>query len=370
MKKQTAKTKRSVKASKRPLAPHVRASLLHVAPHKATGKRLAHHHTSHGALLVILVLAGIILFVGIATIRANATSGSNQVHITAQVNGKAPTRGALITSPNTKTQTNSSQLQVTGTCPSGNLVAVYSQGTSVGSTVCQDEGFNLPVQLISGVNVIQAQNYDSLNQAGPTSDQIEVKYVPPVVTPTTPVIPVLTVDPTITAPPAPQPTANPCYQASSDQTPLPGGLSLAVNCVTRSVFVGETISLPITITGGIGPYALTIDWGDESAPDLKSFPSAGNYTVDHTYQAPNIKQLSFRLADTNGASFAMKAVVDVNGTVATAPSTPTTSSVNPSWVEATIPIYSGVAVLIVGFWAGDIFQRYAVARVRARHRRR
>jgi hypothetical protein len=354
-------------AKKIPLSHHVRASLVTLAPHASTGRRLSHRHTTHGALLLILAMAGAILTLGLATIQTNALSSSQSVTVTATVNGHAPTVGAIITSPADQTKTNVQQQDVSGTCPTGTYVAVYHQGTSAGSTTCTDTGtFTVTVQLSPGVNMLQAQDYDINNQPGPTTDPISVEYIPPP-QPTAPVQPSVTIDKTIIPLAVPKPVDNPCFNDPQQQTPLKNQVSLTVSCMTKDVYIGQPVYVPVSINGGSPPYALTIDWGDDSADDLHSFSSPGNYIVDHVFRTPQIKKLSLRVADANGTTYAIQTVVQVNGssttTNNTSPVTQLADTTKSSWLDSTIPIYGGLAILVFGFWIGDIFQRL----IRARH---
>ncbi len=340
------------KSKKIAVSTHVKASLRYVAPHKHTGKRLAHKQTSHGVLLIILILAGIILLLNLATLRASGLSGNVDVSLT--VPAPPPTTGVHITSPTDGSRVTTSLVTVSGTCPTGNLVAIYRNGVSAGSTICTDQStFSLPVQLQPGLNVLQAQNYDALNQPGPSTSQISVTYIAPLsnnaATPAADQLPS----------PVPQPSASPCY-LNNQQVPQGHALILLVPCITRSVYVGENLSLPVTITGGIKPYALYVDWGDTTTTELFSFASDGRQFLAHTFATSGIKTIQLRLADSTGNSYRIQTVVQVDGTTAVPASSPLQgvgNTLQQVWVEASVPVYWSVVALFAGFWIGDIFQR-------------
>src|ERR1035437_7687326 len=84
---------------------------------KHTGKLISHRHTSHVALMLILITVGIFLYAsqGISWAAKFVSSGS--VSIGAVVPGPPPTIGAVISSPvNGTTVSSVSVIQVAGTC--------------------------------------------------------------------------------------------------------------------------------------------------------------------------------------------------------------------------------------------------------------
>lgn len=361
-KQNTAKNKRSHAK----IRSHVRASLTYVAPHKHTGKRLPHRHTSHGFLFLLLIAAGIILFFSLATLEAAGITKNGQINVTLTVPGAPPTTGAVINTPLDKSKVTKPLIVVSGTCPSGNIVAVYTNGQFAGSTSClSDNSFQTTIQLRVGVNTLQAQNYDALNQPGPLTDQIEVLFEPD--DPTTPVPAVvntaddITLDLSIPDTLAPAPSENPCY------APVDLGattqLTLVVMCVTRNVFVGEKIVLPVTILGGIGPYALSVDWGEGNSPQLYSLNRAGQHQVSYTYSIPRLKNISLSLADASGQTFRLETVIDVNydgseTVTGVSPFQNTLNNLTGIWLEASVPLYWAAVTLFLGFWVGDLFQRF------------
>lgn len=293
-----------ISKSQKPSA-HIKASLTYVAPHAHTGRRLTHKHTSHGLVLIFLIVAGIILFLSLATLEASGVSRNGQINLTAVVPSTPPLKGAVIKTPSKQSNVQQPLTTVTGTCPSGNMTAIYNNGVFTGSTICSsDETFQTVVQLNQGLNTLQAQNYDALNQAGPATDQITIKFEPARL----PALPVLntpadiTIDPTIPQSSAPQPSERPCYDEPGSPTGS-SSLNLLVSCITRNIFTGELLELPVTLQGGIGPYALSIDWGDATGDQLYSFSQSGSQILSHTYRLPKVKNISLRLADADGATY-------------------------------------------------------------------
>ena len=72
---------------------------------------------------------------------------------------------------------------VSGTCGPGLLVKLFNNNQLIGSASCELDGtFRINLSLSVGKNILTALNYDTLDQAGPTSPSVIVL----VITPTTP----------------------------------------------------------------------------------------------------------------------------------------------------------------------------------------
>ena len=368
-KQKTTKNKKRTQ-KKLPLRTHVKATLLKISPHKHTGRLLSHRHTSHGGLLIILMMAGVTLLISLATLDSLGLTGG-QVSVSLSVPGAAPTVGAVITNPVTQTEITQALLKVGGTCPDANVISVYNNGYFTGSSTCHDGIFEIVIQAQIGLNVLQAQNYDDLNQPGPATDQVTIHYQPLTSASTTnataPIAIALNtaetirIDPTIVNVVAPQPVANPCYD-DNQALRNTGSLYLQVSCITRNIFVGETLSLPISIINGIKPYALSVDWGDKESPQVYSIQHEGTSVLQYTFKLPKVRDITLRVADSSGSSYILHTVVSVNsdGTAPTAGATgvqKVTRDLQNIWIRSSIPTYWAILALTCGFWVGDIFQR-------------
>jgi hypothetical protein len=369
----TKKVQRSTNSKRHPvkkqvsLAYHIAKSLTALSSHSVTGKVVHPRHTSHGVLIGILLVAGIALFSNLGMFRAYtyALTSAGSVSIGLTVNGQPPIAGAYITIPTNNSVVSSSVLDVRGTCPSTVLVAIYDNGAFVGSAVCDSNGaYVIPISLEPGTNILQAQDYDGLNQPGPTTAQITVTY-PVVITTGSTGQAVITVIPVEQVPivshPAPQPSVNPCYDAASTDAIKRTDLALQVSCIIRNVFAGQSVAVPITIVNGVPPYALTVEWGD-SITDLRSFAQAGRSIWLHTYQTSGFHTLKMQVSDALGTKTTLQTVMSVNGDPAitsttTKPVATIINNVKNLWVEAPVPLYIAAVTLTLGFWVGDIFNR-------------
>lgn len=369
MKKQTKtnrNTKKKTPVTKGLLAYHIAASLVSIAPHPHTGRSLHRRHTSHGALFLVLILTGILLFNNLGTLRAFGLQGSGSTTVTVNVSGDPPTIGADITYPTANTITKSPQIQVSGTCPADTLVATYNNGIFAGSSMCAQDGtYATVIQLIVGINILQSQDYDGLNQPGPATSQVQITReqdpVPVGTDPETPVIATTTTDiapdpkpPVVT--PAPQPSVNPCFDTSKTDALNPKNPTIIANCIKRSVFTGDTVTLPIRLTGGTAPYALWIDWGDGTT-ELKTVLNNEYNDYTHSYKAAGIISVSMKTTDADGTTSFLQTVVQVNGTTPTGTPSSIAAGLGTIWTDAPVPLYVAAATLVLGFWVGDVFQR-------------
>jgi len=361
-----------------------------------------HRHTSHGVLLIALLLTGVLLFSNLGALRAYGLTSSGSRTITVNIAGAPPSVGADITFPTNNTTTKSPQIQVVGTCEPSTLVATYSNGSFVGSSMCTSGGdYTTTIQLQVGVNMLQSQDYDGLNQPGPVTAQVQITreqdpvpvttpiptQTPTITTTSTPTVATVPADivPDLTPPvvvAAPQPADNPCFESSKKGASTLDVPTILTKCINRSVATGETITLPVRVTGGMAPFALSIDWGD-GVIESKSVLDTEYHNYDHTYAAAGIIRVGLQTTDSNGSTSFLQTVVQINGTpVAATTGTPSTlatitANLGSIWTEAPVPLYWAAVTLVLGFWFGDVFQRifakgsYAIKRPRApvnRHR--
>lgn len=188
-----------------------------------------------------------------------------------------PTQGATVTTPGNGSSFTTSPITVTGICPTGLLVEVYDNGVMVGSVMCTNGSFSLQVSLFSGTNDITALVYDDIGQTGPSSNTNTVTYTNTHLT---------------------------AFGALITLTSLYG---------RRSAAAGSQLDWPLQLSGGAGPYAFSIDWGDGSPSDLKSQALAGIVTITHVYKKAGIYQVNIKVTDVNGVSAFLQVIAVANG---------------------------------------------------------
>ena len=226
------------------------------------------------------------------------------------INEVPPTQGATITSPANGASFTQLPVTVTGWCPNGLLVKIYSNGIFSGSVMCAGSSYSAKTDLFSGRNDLTAIVYDSLDQAGPSSNTVTVNYV-----------------------------------ANTANANVANLVALTSNYARRGADPDQILTWPIIISGGAAPYALSVDWGDGLASDLYTSSSAGEYTIQHTYNKSGTYSVLIKAADNNGRDAYLQLVAVANGVV-TEPTT-TTSKNNATITESSITSLSWVLVTII-----------------------
>jgi len=349
--------------TKRPVLRHLR-----LIETSHTGKLINHHHTSHLALVIITLIAGILLFVNYCIAGAQTMTGTGSVSVGVVVPGPAPTKGAKILEPSDKTISTNSVIDVSGTCSSGLLVTIYDNTKSVGSTLCTTKGvFSVKIQLKMGENALQAVNYDNINQAGPGTPIIIVTLINTAIQSLDKIInPAIAASATIdklenpAIIPAITPTKSSC-DGYDDSTILSSGgeLNVSVVCVIRGIQPNEQSKIGVIVSGGQEPYALHVNLGNSTNDDvLVSVPKPGYTTIPVSYSDPGQYTVSVKAKDKIGSMAITQTIVEVNGIIGlNTVASLQYSSFNDSWLQAQVPIYLAVLALTVGFWIGDIFDR-------------
>ncbi len=230
-----------------------------------------------------------------------------------------PTVAASITTPGTGNSFTASPITVSGICQTGLLVEVYDNNVMVGSVVCAGGSFSLQVSLFAGTNDLTSIVYDDLNQAGPVSNIATVTYT------------------------------------DTHLSAFGSLITLTSSYGRRSAPTGTELSWPLQLSGGTGPYAFSIDWGDGSTADLKSQSLAGVVTIAHTFKTAGIYQLNVKVTDTNGVSAFLQVVGVSSGKVdaaaaaaAAAANNKPTIVTNVVWIPAAV----AVVLLIPAYWLG------------------
>jgi len=226
----------------------------------------------------------------------------------------APTVGASITTPGSGSSFSTSPITVNGICPDGLLVQVYDNNVMVGSVMCTNGSFSLQVSLFAGVNELSVLVFDDLEQAGPISNIVTVNYT------------------------------NTQFSAFGALITLTSAYG------RRSAPTDAQLTWPLQLSGGAGPYAFSIDWGDGTALDLKSQPLAGIIDIDHVYKKAGIYQVNVKVTDVNGVSAFLQVIGLGNGKVEAAPAEapPTATRTEVLWIPAVI----AVALLFPAYWLG------------------
>jgi hypothetical protein len=229
-----------------------------------------------------------------------------------------PTEGASITTPANGASFANSPITVNGICPTDLLVQVYNNGVMVGAVVCQNGSFSVEVSLFAGVNELSAKVFDNLDQTGPDSNIATINYT------------------------------DTSFAAFGEL------ITLTSSYGRRAAPAGGELSWPLQLSGGTGPYAFSIDWGDGSTLELKSQSLAGLVTILHSYKKAGIYQVNTRVTDANGVSAFLQTIavasgkVDTTTAAPTANDTPTTVRKEVLWIPAAVALI----LLLPTYWLG------------------
>lgn len=190
-----------------------------------------------------------------------------------------PTQAATITTPGNGASYDTSPITVSGICQTGLLVEIYNNEVMVGAVMCEGGSFSLQVSLFAGVNELSAIVYDDLGQAGPRSSIVTVNYT------------------------------DTSFQAFGEL------ITLTSSYGRRAAAAGSELVWPLQLSGGTGPYAFSIDWGDGSKMELKSVALAGVIDINHAYKRAGIYLVNVTVTDVNGVSAFLQVVAVSNGQV-------------------------------------------------------
>lgn len=257
---------------------------------------------------------------------------ANSFGMQGTISAPPPTGNATITVPSNGQSFTQVPIQVSGTCPSGLLVEVLNNGVMVGSTMCENGSFSLQIILFPGQNELTARVLDDLGQEGEASNTVTVSY---------------------------------STSTDASFSAFASAIILTSSYSRRAVDPGTTLEWPLQLSGGTGPYAFSIDWGDGSDPELMSQASAGLITIKHVYKTAGIYRVTIKVVDTNGVTGFLQVIAVANGEAESAIKTdqkePATTIIRNKviWIPAAVVL----ALLIPAFWLG----RRAEARAIRKH---
>lgn len=272
-------------------------------------------------LLVIGAWVGLISNSSLAVTRQNGSVG-----VQGKVLAPPPSRAPTINVPGNGQSFNSLPITVSGFCENGTLVEIYKNNVFAGSAQCQNGSYRLEIDLFDGRNDLTAKEYDDLNQAGPDSNVVTVNF-------------------------------------SSTIPSIGPRISLTSEFSKRGANPGSILSWPIALSGGTGPYAISIDWGDKSKQDLISQQLPGVFNIQHTYSQSGVFNILIRASDANGNVAFLQVVGVGNGPIAQAG---TNSSNGIITKESTKLIWWPIPILFafisLAYWLGMQHQLEAIRR--------
>jgi hypothetical protein len=227
-----------------------------------------------------------------------------------------PKQGATITTPGSGASFSTSPITVNGICPTDLLVQVYDNGVMVGSVMCTNGSFSVQVSLFAGTNELTAAVFDELGQTGPASNIVTVTYT------------------------------------NTNFAEFGSLVTLTSSYGRRSAPAGVTpLEWPLQLSGGQGPYAFSLDWGDGSKPDLKSQALSGVVTISHEYKNAGIYKVNVIATDVKGASAFLQVIAVSSGKVDSNSSDKDTKAASGTTV-LWIPTAIALVLQVPAFWLG------------------
>lgn len=202
---------------------------------------------------------------------------SGSVGLQGTISTGPPTRGATIAVPSNGAVFTSIPITVSGLCPNGTIVKVFSNNVFMGSAFCNGGSYSVQISLFSGKNDLVARVYDALDQAGPDSNTVSVTF--------------------------------------NDASYAQFGTHVMLTSVyaQRGAPPNKELIWPIILSGGIGPYAISVDWGDGSPTDLISQSITGTFEIKHIYKTPGIYKVIVKATDKNGGTAFLQLVAQATG---------------------------------------------------------
>lgn len=280
---------------------------------------------------IVIVLAGITAVLSLVSLTSThtfAATESGSMGLEGKINTEPPKTAATITVPRDGTTVTSLPVTVSGLCTTDLLVKIFKNNVFAGSVNCKNGSYSIQIDLFSGRNEIIARVYDALDQAGPDSNMVVLNY-------------------------------------PSAQFGFSSRVSLTSSFAKKGADPGKTLTWPISLSGGIGPYALTVDWGDGKTPDIISQSFPGTFNITHVYDNAGIYNVVVRATDKEGQVAFLQLVGVANGPLSQSVQGDKATKESANKPETTrvlwLPVLATLPLLLLAFWLG---KKYEISRIR------
>lgn len=292
---------------------------LKLSQHRHTGRVLAHQHTSHGALMAIVLAAGIILVFATQGLVASADTQTGDINFSGKVYQLPPSQKAVILYPAFGQIFTTNPITVSGTCQPNDFVQIYRNHKAVDSAACIRGQFGVLIDLVPGKNNLVIRTLDNLFQFGPNSDAVNVYYNPVYIVPSVP------------------------------------QLLITPNANQFGYSVGQPYELKLTIAGGVAPYATNIRWGD-GLQDIIPTAQVGEFSVTHKYNRPGQFDVIINATDSKQQKAYAQTSVLVGGPSGASLTQSGINQLPKSLVDVVWPVYLITAVAVTLFWLGERYE--------------
>jgi hypothetical protein len=255
-----------------------------------------------------------------------AAEESGSVGIEGTISSPPPTTGATISVPGNGQTFTRLPVTVSGLCPGDLLVKLFKNNVFAGSAQCQNGSYSIIIDLFSGKNELVARVFDALDQAGPDSNKVTITF--------------------------------------TENVTVPGPrVTLISNFAKRGANPGQTLEWPISLSGGAGPYAISVDWGDGKTADLISQAFPGAFTIRHVYDSPGVYNVIVKATDRNGAVAFLQLVGIANGPLSQSAADDNSGGQIIRTIILWQPAAALIPLIVFTFWIG---KRHEVRALRKR----
>jgi hypothetical protein len=280
-------------------------------------------------LLIAPVLGLLIVFTGFSGLASAVDTTQNpqagSVGLEGTISTDPPKKAATITTPGNGASFNNTPITVAGLCPTSTLVKIFDNNVFVGSALCLNGSYSLQIGLFSGANQLVARVYDALDQVGPDSNLVLVTF--------------------------------------NDAQYAQFGTRVTLTSIyaRRGAYPGASLVWPLSLNGGVSPYAISVDWGDGSAPQLQSLSVEGSFDIKHTYTNAGYYKVVVRATDKNGTTAFLQLVAVANGaTQAGSAAGKDNSSSQLQTIVIWWPVLLLLPLIFAAFWLGRRHQVYVL----------
>jgi hypothetical protein len=281
-------------------------------------------------LSVLLVVAALAASLLVSDVHVHAATEQGSVGLEGRISAPPPTTPATISIPRSGQAFSTLPVTVSGICPNKLLVKLFKNNVFAGSVQCTNGSYSLIIDLFDGQNDLIARVYDDLDQAGPDSNVVAVSY-------------------------------------NADKPGFTGRVSLTSTIAKKGANPGQSLSWPIVLSGGDGPYAVSVDWGDGKTPDLMSRAFPGDFNIQHVYDKPGVFNIIVKATDKNGGVAYLQLVGIANGALSQDTGSANNSSANSgnnAAAQKTKILWQPAAILIPfiisTFWLGKKYQMHVL----------
>lgn len=286
-----------------------------------------------GKFAKLLVMSVLIIFGATTHVLALGSSQNPQngsTGVQGEILSPPPSTAPSVAIPGNGQVFNNIPITVSGLCTGNLMIKVFSNGVFVGSVMCTNGSYSLQVELFSGKNDLVVYQYDALDQSSPASATTTVVF---------------------------NDTSYSTYGTH---------VQITSDYARRGANPGQTLTWPISISGGLEPYALSVDWGDGKPDELISKPYPGTVNLTHVYDTAGTYSVVVKATDQNGEVGYLQLVGVANGNATqvagsggTGSGSKTTTVYKMLWWPSAVIL----VLAVMAFWLG---RRYELLALRKR----